>query len=91
MSDPADTIDITLKVWRQGAAAERGRLETIEARNISVHMSFLEMLDVVNRPEVKDAIQKRNFTVLRQHMLELVNRISDRPVEKVYYEHFFFN
>jgi succinate dehydrogenase / fumarate reductase iron-sulfur subunit len=44
----AETIDITLKVWRQVGSTERGRLETIEARNISVHMSFLEMLDVVN-------------------------------------------
>ena len=48
MSEPSDTIDITLKVWRQAGPGDRGRLETIEARNISVHMSFLEMLDVVN-------------------------------------------
>ncbi len=43
-----DTINITLKVWRQKGADVKGRLETIEVKNISTHMSFLEMLDVVN-------------------------------------------
>jgi succinate dehydrogenase / fumarate reductase iron-sulfur subunit len=44
----AHTIDITLKVWRQEGPRKKGRIETIEARKISTHMSFLEMLDVVN-------------------------------------------
>ena len=42
------TINLTLKVWRQKGPADKGHLETIPARNISVHMSFLEMLDSVN-------------------------------------------
>jgi len=42
------TIHLTLKVWRQEGAEERGRLETYETRDISTDMSFLEMLDVVN-------------------------------------------
>jgi len=42
------SINITLKVWRQQAAAVKGKLETYHAANISTDMSFLEMLDVVN-------------------------------------------
>jgi succinate dehydrogenase / fumarate reductase iron-sulfur subunit len=42
------SIDLTLKVWRQKDAKEKGRFETYQARNISTDMSFLEMLDVVN-------------------------------------------
>ena len=42
------TINITLKVWRQKNNKEKGKFETYKASNISVHMSFLEMLDVVN-------------------------------------------
>ena len=42
------TINLTLKVWRQKGPSDKGHLETIPAKNISVHMSFLEMLDSVN-------------------------------------------
>ena len=42
------TINLTLKVWRQKGPADKGHLETVPAKNISVHMSFLEMLDSVN-------------------------------------------
>ena len=43
-------MDLTLHVWRQDGPDSAGRLETYrdEARDISEHMSFLEMLDVVN-------------------------------------------
>jgi succinate dehydrogenase / fumarate reductase iron-sulfur subunit len=44
----AESINLTLKVWRQDGPNDAGRLETIEARDISTDMSFLEMLDVVN-------------------------------------------
>lgn len=43
-----DTINITLKVWRQKGPDYKGRLETISVNDIETHMSFLEMLDVVN-------------------------------------------
>jgi succinate dehydrogenase / fumarate reductase iron-sulfur subunit len=42
------TINITLKVWRQKGPKEKGRFETIHVKDIETHMSFLEMLDVVN-------------------------------------------
>ena len=42
------TIDLTLKIWRQKGPKAAGELETFEAGGISTDMSFLEMLDVVN-------------------------------------------
>lgn len=41
-------MDFTLHVWRQQGPEQRGRFEMHEARGISEHASFLEMLDVVN-------------------------------------------
>ncbi|HTP12890.1 MAG TPA: succinate dehydrogenase/fumarate reductase iron-sulfur subunit [Bacteroidota bacterium] len=46
-------MNLTLKVWRQRNPNDTGRLVTYEAKNISTHMSFLEMLDVVNTDLVK--------------------------------------
>jgi succinate dehydrogenase / fumarate reductase iron-sulfur subunit len=48
VTQETETINVTLKVWRQKGPDVKGKLETIEAKNISTHMSFLEMLDVVN-------------------------------------------
>jgi succinate dehydrogenase / fumarate reductase iron-sulfur subunit len=42
------TINLTLKIWRQKNAKERGRLEVHALRDIDKDMSFLEMLDVLN-------------------------------------------
>jgi succinate dehydrogenase / fumarate reductase iron-sulfur subunit len=44
----AETINVTLKIWRQAGPAAKGHFETIAAENISLHMSFIEMLDTVN-------------------------------------------
>jgi len=41
-------MNLTLHVWRQSGPKARGRFETYEAKEISEHASFLEMLDVVN-------------------------------------------
>ncbi len=41
-------INLTLKVWRQKDARSKGNFEIFQARDISMDMSFLEMLDVVN-------------------------------------------
>jgi succinate dehydrogenase / fumarate reductase, iron-sulfur subunit len=41
-------MHLTLKIWRQSSPTDAGRFETYEARDINEHMSFLEMLDVVN-------------------------------------------
>jgi succinate dehydrogenase / fumarate reductase iron-sulfur subunit len=44
----AHTINLTLKVWRQKNAKDKGRLETCQADEIPTDASFLEMLDIVN-------------------------------------------
>ena len=41
-------MDLTLKVWRQAAPGAQGAIETIDVKDISEEMSFLEMLDIVN-------------------------------------------
>ena len=48
------TMNLTLKVWRQNNATERGRFETYNAQNISPDMSFLEMIDVVNEHLIQE-------------------------------------
>ncbi|MGI8554622.1 MAG: succinate dehydrogenase/fumarate reductase iron-sulfur subunit [Dehalococcoidia bacterium] len=42
------TLNLRLKVWRQKNAKDKGQFVSYEARNVNEHMSFLEMLDVVN-------------------------------------------
>jgi succinate dehydrogenase / fumarate reductase iron-sulfur subunit len=49
-----DTINLTLKVWRQKGPDVKGRFETYQAECISTEMSFLEMLDVVNEKLILD-------------------------------------
>ena len=41
-------MNLVLHVWRQAGPKEQGRFERLEAKDISDHASFLEMLDIVN-------------------------------------------
>jgi succinate dehydrogenase / fumarate reductase iron-sulfur subunit len=41
-------MKLTLKIWRQKDAKSQGKMETYQLDGISEHMSFLEMLDVLN-------------------------------------------
>jgi succinate dehydrogenase / fumarate reductase iron-sulfur subunit len=41
-------MQITLRIWRQPGPAARGEFRTYQAHDVSEHMSFLELLDVVN-------------------------------------------
>ncbi|MGM0664552.1 MAG: succinate dehydrogenase/fumarate reductase iron-sulfur subunit [Thermodesulfobacteriota bacterium] len=43
-----NTIHISLVVWRQKAPGVKGRFDTIDVPDVETHMSFLEMLDVLN-------------------------------------------
>jgi succinate dehydrogenase / fumarate reductase iron-sulfur subunit len=47
------TMNLKLHVWRQKGPDAPGRLEFIEARNITPDHSFLEMLDQVNEELIK--------------------------------------
>src|SRR4051794_14548793 len=48
------TVKLTLNVWRQKNAQAPGRFETYEHPDVNEHMSFLEMLDVLNQRLIED-------------------------------------
>ena len=41
-------MNLTLKIWRQKSAKDKGRMVEYKVTEISEHMSFLEMMDVLN-------------------------------------------
>lgn len=41
-------MKLTLKIWRQKGAADKGKMESYQVDEISEDMSFLEMMDVLN-------------------------------------------
>jgi succinate dehydrogenase / fumarate reductase, iron-sulfur subunit len=57
----SNTINLTLKVWRQDGPQATGRFETYKAAGISVDASFLEMLDVVNERLIEDGKEPITF------------------------------
>lgn len=49
VADNSNTpLSVTLRVWRQAGPDQPGKFVDYPARDLSPHMSFLEMLDVVN-------------------------------------------
>ena len=46
-------MNLTLQVWRQKDAGSPGAFVTYQATDVDAHMSFLEMLDVVNEELVR--------------------------------------
>jgi succinate dehydrogenase / fumarate reductase iron-sulfur subunit len=44
----SENMNLVLHVWRQNGPQDGGRFERYDAKGVSSHMSFLEMLDVVN-------------------------------------------
>lgn len=44
----SEKLNLTLKIWRQNSAQEKGRFEIYPAKGIDSACSFLEMLDIVN-------------------------------------------
>ncbi len=47
-------MKLTLKVWRQKDRNDKGKIETYSLDNVSEHMSFLEMMDVLNEQLVSE-------------------------------------
>ncbi|WP_435261028.1 succinate dehydrogenase/fumarate reductase iron-sulfur subunit [Tenacibaculum sp. nBUS_03] len=41
-------MNLTLKIWRQKGASDKGKMVDYKVSDISEHMSFLEMMDVLN-------------------------------------------
>ncbi|OAV45532.1 succinate dehydrogenase/fumarate reductase iron-sulfur subunit [Lewinella sp. 4G2] len=50
----ADNMTLTLKIWRQKNMNAKGKFETHTINGVSTHMSFLEMLDVLNEQIIHD-------------------------------------
>lgn len=59
MSDKKMTIN--LKIWRQKGPKEKGEFMDYQAKNVSEHMSFLEMLDVMNEDLVRQGKEAVEF------------------------------
>ncbi|WP_329109015.1 succinate dehydrogenase/fumarate reductase iron-sulfur subunit [Micromonospora sp. NBC_01699] len=47
-------MNLTLRIWRQSGPADRGRMVSYRAADVSPDMSFLEMLDVLNERLILD-------------------------------------
>ncbi|HSM07965.1 MAG TPA: succinate dehydrogenase/fumarate reductase iron-sulfur subunit [Gemmatimonadota bacterium] len=56
-------MNLTLHVWRQPSLEQDGRFVTYEATGVDRHMSFLEMLDVVN----EDLIERGEEPIAFDH------------------------
>ena len=47
-------LKLTLNIWRQESSVASGKFESYEVENLNTHMSFLEMLDVLNEKLVAE-------------------------------------
>ncbi|MCU1353794.1 MAG: sdhB [Acidimicrobiales bacterium] len=56
-----ENINVTLQVWRQDGPNADGRFDTIEVPGVSIDMSFLEMLDLVNERMISDNVEPITF------------------------------
>jgi len=60
----ATSNEIILHIWRQRNADDKGRMARYEVPNVNEHMSFLEMLDVLNEDLIaKDEEPVRSTTI----------------------------
>ncbi|HEX9653310.1 MAG TPA: succinate dehydrogenase/fumarate reductase iron-sulfur subunit [bacterium] len=48
------SMTLNLKIWRQRNSQSKGQFVIYKLENVSQHMSFLEMLDVLNEKLIKD-------------------------------------
>jgi len=81
-------MDLTLYVWRQKGASERGKIEQYEAKNVSPDSSFLEMLDEVNEELIKKGVDPIVFDHdCREGICgmcsQVINGIAHGPEEEV--------
>ena len=47
-------LQLKLKIWRQASSIEEGAFEEYKVDNLNTHMSFLEMLDVLNEKLINE-------------------------------------
>ncbi|MCH9008340.1 succinate dehydrogenase/fumarate reductase iron-sulfur subunit [candidate division KSB1 bacterium] len=56
-----DNMTLNLRVWRQKNTNSKGHLIPYKLENVSQHMSFLEMLDILNENLVKEGEEPVEF------------------------------
>lgn len=56
-------MKLTLKIWRQENGSKKGNFSTYQLNDVNDHMSFLEMLDVLN----EELIGKKEMPVAFEH------------------------
>ena len=54
-------MNLTLKIWRQKSANDKGKIVEYQVNNIHEDMSFLEMMDVLNEDLIKSGHQPVAF------------------------------
>ena len=54
-------MKLTLKVWRQGGEYQKGQFVTYQLDHVNDHMSFLEMLDVLNEKLIAERKEPVSF------------------------------
>lgn len=59
MSD--EQLNLTLRIWRQNGPEDRGGFENYRLDGVSPHMSFLEMLDVLNEQLIEEGAEPVEF------------------------------
>lgn len=47
-------MNLTLKIWRQKSAKEKGHFEEYQVKDVSADSSFLEMLDILNNNLIQE-------------------------------------
>ena len=50
-------MNLTLKIWRQKSANDKGKMVEYQVKDIHEDMSFLEMMDVLNEDLIKSGHQ----------------------------------
>ena len=53
----SEVISLNLQVWKQSSNEDVGSFEFYSVKDISIHISFLEMLDVVNENLQKEGME----------------------------------
>lgn len=57
----SDTLNLTLRIWRQDGPEAKGGFKSYKLSGVSTHMSFLEMLDVLNEQLIESGEQPVEF------------------------------
>ena len=57
----AETLNLTLRIWRQAGPEARGQFRDYKLSGVSTHMSFLEMLDVLNEQLIESGEEPVEF------------------------------